>query len=68
MYFFNLTEYVYLEQREPISTFKKLHCQKYSFQNLTKFSQENYVRDGMASNTNGVFFFDRYMCFFNSAE
>jgi hypothetical protein len=22
----------------------------------------------MASKTNGVFFFDRYMCFFNSAE
>jgi hypothetical protein len=39
-----------LKQREPISPLKILSCRKYSFQKLTKFSQEKNALDVPASN------------------
>jgi hypothetical protein len=53
MCFFNTAEESYLEQREPISTFKNLSCRKYSFLKLTRFSQGNTVLFAEASNIHG---------------
>jgi hypothetical protein len=39
-----------MEQNEPISTLKILICRKYSFQNITQFSQENNVLPVTVSN------------------
>jgi hypothetical protein len=56
----HLAEFAYLEQTEPISTFKILSCRKYSFQKLTQFSQGNNVLENPASNTDG--FLSRHTC------
>jgi hypothetical protein len=42
-----------MEQREPIPTLKILTCRKYSFENLTEFSQEKNVLDTAASKIDG---------------
>jgi hypothetical protein len=58
MCFFNLGESSYLEQTEPISTLKTLSYRKYSFQQLTQFSQGNNILDAPASNTDGFLWRD----------
>jgi hypothetical protein len=55
MGFFNSAKLAKLELRESISSFKNLSTSKFSFQNLTSFSQGNTVLDAPDSNTN-VFF------------
>jgi hypothetical protein len=51
--FLQLSEYAYLEQNEPFSTWNTIICRKYSYQKLTQFSQGNHVLDAHASNTDG---------------
>jgi hypothetical protein len=53
MYFYNLVEWAFLQQNEPISTLKTMIFRKYSFQKLTQFSEGNNVLDAPASNTDG---------------
>jgi hypothetical protein len=48
---FNLPEYAFLEQNEPISTLTTVICRKYAFQILSQFSQANNVLDAPASNS-----------------
>jgi hypothetical protein len=48
---FNSAEQDYLEQNEPFTTVKTLSSRKYSYQQLTEFSQENNVLDALASKT-----------------
>jgi hypothetical protein len=43
MYFFNLSEYAYWKQKEPITTLKHLSSRKYSVQKLPQFSKGNNV-------------------------
>ena len=63
----NSPEYTYLGKNEPFSTLKDIICTKFSFHQLTQFSQINSMRDALASNTDGSSF-ERYMSFFNLAE
>jgi hypothetical protein len=48
-----LPEEANFEQNAPLSTFKALICMKYTFQQLTQFSQGNNVLDAVASNIDG---------------
>jgi hypothetical protein len=45
---------VYLEKNEPFCTLKTMSCRKYSFQDLTQFSQEKHILDAPASSTDDV--------------
>jgi hypothetical protein len=61
MCFFHLGEWPYLEQNEPLKTWKILICRKYSFQRVTEFSHGNNVLQTEASSIDG--FLRRDICF-----
>jgi hypothetical protein len=55
---YKVAEESYLEQKEPIYTFKTMTCIKRSFQNLSQFWQGNYVLYGHASKIDGFLLSD----------
>jgi hypothetical protein len=58
---FNLPEQAYLEQTDPIFPLYPLSSRKYSFQNLTQFSQGNNVLDAPAYNLDGFLYRGTYV-------
>jgi hypothetical protein len=58
MFSFNLPEKTYLEETKPIFTLYPLRSTKYSFQNLTQFSQGINVLDAPTYNTDGFLYRD----------
>jgi hypothetical protein len=66
MCFFSSALQAYLERKEPISNLKNPNCRKYSFQQLTPFSQGNNVLEAAAYNK--MVFFGEIHVFLHSAE
>jgi hypothetical protein len=53
-----IQQLAYLQQIETFSNLKNLSCRKYSFQNLSQFSQRNNFLDAAASNVGGFLWID----------